>query len=340
MILLSLIFYLALSVIAHLTGIDSFFANRLYWLAALCLVSIAGAYGGAFALATYQPEVKRPLRNLMHLKGVRWICLATAVVILWIMSRWGDQTGWLSLAEWIVPVGLVALINGLGFEYMPRFLAEEEVPGKLVAPPELTPAEILQDYLKNFSWTHEGKSYSISLVIRQALYKDYASRPRLHISKWADEYVIQGICGEIRELAYRLVREGKTANTRKQASFILDFVQQCVTYTAEKEEYPQYPVETLVKQTGDCEDSVFLAAALLKVIGYKVALLLLPGHAALGIAGTSELAGFAVEHGDDHYYYCEMSAEGWTIGEISEEYKEAAIEVMVVPDLLIASLAG
>jgi len=35
-----------------------------------------------------------------------------------------------------------------------------------------------------------------------------------------------------------------------------------------------------------------------------------------------------------------MSAEGWTIGEISEEYKEAAIEVMVVPDMPIASLAG
>ena len=51
-------------------------------------------------------------------------------------------------------------------------------------------------------------------------------------------------------------------------------------------EYPKYPVETLQDGNGDCEDSAFLLASLLKNLKKDVALLIYSNHAAVGVAMT------------------------------------------------------
>jgi|GEM_PF-6220604 len=58
-------------------------------------------------------------------------------------------------------------------------------------------------------------------------------------------------------------------------------------------EYPKYPAQTLYDGYGDCEDSAFLLASILKKIGKDVALLRYSNHAAVAVAMTdSEIKSF------------------------------------------------
>jgi len=75
----------------------------------------------------------------------------------------------------------------------------------------------------------------------------------------------------------------------RKAELSLAFVQS-FTYigdnvTEAADEYPRYPVETLVDREGDCEDTAILLAAILDEMGYDVALLLFEefDHIGLGI---------------------------------------------------------
>jgi hypothetical protein len=94
-----------------------------------------------------------------------------------------------------------------------------------------------------------------------------------------------------------------------------------------------YPLETLLDGVGDCEDAVILAAALLKRLGYDVALLYYAGHCALGVAGAEGLPGDFVEDPQTgvRYFYGETTSEGWSLGQVPSRYREmeiAGIEVV------------
>jgi hypothetical protein len=63
------------------------------------------------------------------------------------------------------------------------------------------------------------------------------------------------------------------------------------------DEYPRYPIETLVDKGGDCEDTAILAASIIRGMGYGVVLLVFPktadspGHCAVGVAGEAGMPG-------------------------------------------------
>ena len=108
-------------------------------------------------------------------------------------------------------------------------------------------------------------------------------------------------------------------------------MQQIVTYAREKGEYPRYPVETLVDEKGDCEDFSILAASILHCMGYQTALMYVPGHAALGLAGTAGIDGVLKEHDGIRFYYCEMTGEGWKIGQLPDQHNETELTVVPIP---------
>ena len=75
------------------------------------------------------------------------------------------------------------------------------------------------------------------------------------------------------------------------------------------EEYPKYPIETLVDRSGDCEDLAALYVWVMQALGrtppcwpcrHPVG-----GHMAAGIAG---LRGACVTHNGTAYYYAETTA--------------------------------
>jgi len=73
----------------------------------------------------------------------------------------------------------------------------------------------------------------------------------------------------------------------EKVNLLISFVQS-LPYTFDNvstpfDEYPRFPIETLVFGGGDCEDTSILTSALLYEMGYDVILINPPGHMAVGI---------------------------------------------------------
>ena len=119
----------------------------------------------------------------------------------------------------------------------------------------------------------------------------------------------------------------------ERAEFIVAFVQS-LPYTSDSvttpyDEYPRYPIETLVENGGDCEDTSILMASLLDGLGYDVVLLRLPDHShmAIGIWGSESESGAHWEFNEKRYFYLETTGQGYEIGEIYQHYNGALAEI-------------
>lgn len=117
--------------------------------------------------------------------------------------------------------------------------------------------------------------------------------------------------------------------------FVVAFVQG-LPYVTDSEstgydEYPRYPMETLEEQGGDCEDTAILTATLLREMGYGAALIVLPGHCAVGVKGDPSVEGVYYEIDGIRYYYLETTGQDWPIGEIPEEYRDLRAKVLPLP---------
>jgi hypothetical protein len=176
-----------------------------------------------------------------------------------------------------------------------------------------------------------GSRFFTELLVNQGRYIQYHQQPRNLNPNHFDAYVTVSI-PEIETLAAQLTQLGQAQNfdTYDQLCNTLAFVQQGIRYTADLSpqtgqliEYPKYPLETLVEKKGDCEDQAILAAALLTCMGYKVALLILPPHVALGIAGFDNKLGSRVIHAPSGitYLYAETTTPNWLPGEVPRQFQ-------------------
>ncbi len=109
------------------------------------------------------------------------------------------------------------------------------------------------------------------------------------------------------------------------AELALSFVGGAIPY---KEAGLQLPAQTLVDD-GDCDCKSVLLAAILKNMGYKVALLKYPTHAAVGIAFDDHQIPKGREllyynYNGTKYYYCETTTAGWSIGQASDKIEKTA----------------
>ena len=122
-------------------------------------------------------------------------------------------------------------------------------------------------------------------------------------------------------------------------NFVLSFAQN-VPYTGDAEttgynEYPRYPIETIVDEGGDCEDTVVLFITILKEMGYDVALLLFASdeHMAAGVHVTQQFLAdwdedyspkYYVAQNGKNYAYCDTTFPGWRPGEQPPKIKGSA----------------
>lgn len=308
---------------------------------------------GVFFLINYtfsillSPEIKLLYSQILRLKGVRWLnfllfLLFSSFIVYQLINRRNlllDTNSLISLAG-----AISFLMSFLGIDYVPELKEEEyetldvslPVPlekiklkfDEIKTEPDIPSAEIA----KNFIWQYNEKEYQISaLCIRREIYEELKSKERvLNIHRWGEEYVSKGIVAEIHLLAKEFIRFGMNFGTYHEVGLVLSFVQSVIKYKREEGEYPKYPIETLVEGEGDCEDSSFLGAAILKAMGYEVVLLEMPGHIALGIAAEG-IPGEYIEHDGIKYYYCEMTSEGWKIGQIPEGIRKETITIIPIP---------
>ncbi len=179
---------------------------------------------------------------------------------------------------------------------------------------------------RSFTWMYNNVSWTLLGDFSRAAYNYYRARPHNRENNYA-EYVLsdydrQMLNGVIRK--FRDVGAGNGYSEYDNVMNIAAFVQS-MHYTSDSvttgyDEYPRYPLETLVDDGGDCEDTAILTAALIKELGYRVVLIQLPGHMAVGVEGSDSIQGTYYEYNKSRYYYLETTGAGWDLGELPKEY--------------------
>lgn len=179
---------------------------------------------------------------------------------------------------------------------------------------------------REYTWEYAGKEWAWELDIPQSLYEYYKGIPRpptpnysIYVTHPQDDILIEYLVSQIEKTAQEegfshLEKVGFTA------SFVQNLLYTADSVTTAYDEYPRYPVETLVDNGGDCEDTSILLASLLNAMGYGSILIVFPGnHAAVGVLSSDGMYGTYYEYGGDNYFYLETTDSGWRVGEIPEE---------------------
>jgi hypothetical protein len=214
------------------------------------------------------------------------------------------------------------------------------VPIQIISEPNESTDTITRDY----EWNYKGHDWTWNLSIPESLYDYYVARPRaqtedysIYVTHPNDDEYIDTIIGEIEEAA-----ADSGYDEIETVNFAVSFVQS-LTYATDNvttsfDEYPRYPIETLVDNGGDCEDTSILMTAILDAMGYGVVLISPPNHMAVGILGSEGMSGTYWEHNGGKYYYLETTDSGWEIGELPTEYTgESAIIYDIVPVPILTS---
>jgi transglutaminase-like putative cysteine protease len=207
--------------------------------------------------------------------------------------------------------------------------------------PSTEGSEDAEAFHRIYRWDYAGKRWEIKLDIPRSAYDHYASIDRKTLStieldegkpQWryayedfvsdpGDDTSIQAIADELQ----RLGRKQGWSDDRI-LSFTLTFVQS-MPYTADDvttryDEYPRFPIETLVDNGGDCEDTSILYASLILAMGYGAALVSPPGHMAVGVLADDGVPGQGYRHDGQWYLYAETTGDGYGIGEMPEAYRD------------------
>ncbi|HHE41957.1 MAG TPA: hypothetical protein ENL12_04875 [Dehalococcoidia bacterium] len=211
------------------------------------------------------------------------------------------------------------------------------VPGKATTqqPAHTVQCEVTDDGFieKSYEWTYwrfDDRVWKLSTRIPVSLYESYASRPRpqtRNYSVYATEDEDTAIIGD---LAHTLAQYAADLALGEQETiqFIATFVQQ-LTYTSDLEttgldDYARYPLETLVEEGGDCEDTSILLGKVLTILGYDVVMVRLPAHMAIGVAEGEGFCGTYYPYHDKKYFYLETTGEGGRLGIVPTEYEGQA----------------
>lgn len=217
----------------------------------------------------------------------------------------------------------------------------------LLAVPTALPIDVAAQsdeyYHKSFAWDYGGNHWKWNLSIPKALYDAYKDVPiRSRTRSGADGYGFLTTTNDyyLRALAQKLNETATSMDygTYDQVSFVLAFVQS-LTYTSDSvttgyDEYPRFPVETLVDEGGDCEDTSVLFATLTLILGYGTVYINPPNHYSVGILGDGLIGVYWTypEDSGNRYYYCETTGSGFKIGMLPEEFDGVAARVYEIDE--------
>ncbi|MCS4542095.1 MAG: hypothetical protein HY929_07250 [Euryarchaeota archaeon] len=195
------------------------------------------------------------------------------------------------------------------------------------------PPKSAETITRHYEMGYGGAKWKWDLKIPRSLYEYYKNRPRLptkdysiYITDPFDDQYIESLIKQFDEATAK-----KGYNEYEKVNFVIAFVQS-LQYTPDIvttgfDEYPRYPIETLVDHGGDCEDTSILTAALLNKMNYDVVLIELPKHMAVGILGGEGIYGAYYTENGKKYFYLETTGDGWKIGQIPDEYKDSTVKL-------------
>lgn len=189
----------------------------------------------------------------------------------------------------------------------------------------------------HYEWSYQGTGYQYDLSVPASLHDYYAGMDRLkdpnglpyyglYAKSPHDDAVLATMAADLQEIG-----DSQGMNDYELLSFVLSFVQG-MEYTSDDvttgfDEYPRFPVETLVARGGDCEDTSVLFATLAQAMGFDVVMFGPPGHMAVGVAVQEPDAFVGTWVGDTFYAFAETTGTGWKIGEVPDNYQDTQWEV-------------
>lgn len=187
--------------------------------------------------------------------------------------------------------------------------------------------------VRDFAWEYGSYEYTWSLKVPEAAYdyfKDLLRPPTMDYSVYIthplDDPYIDALANKLKETCER---DGLSQyqTVEMVAAFVQSLPYTLDSVTTPYDEYPRYPIETLVDEGGDCEDTSILLASILDKMDYGVVLIELPNHLALGIKGGEGAYGTYWEYAGDKYFYVETTGSGWSIGQLPDTYKDATAHI-------------
>ncbi len=209
--------------------------------------------------------------------------------------------------------------------------------------PQKAAAQTNGYYDKYFQWDYNGQHWTWNLSIPVDLYNAYKSVPvstRTHdgpagygfCTTTKDAYV-QNLAKELNDTANR-----QGYNSFDEVSFVLAFVQS-LPYTSDSvttghDEYPRFPIETLVDDGGDCEDTSILFATLTLIMGYGTVYINPPNHYAVGVLGDDLRGSYWTypEGSNKTYYYSETTGNGFMIGQLPDEFRGQSAYIYAIDE--------
>jgi len=207
----------------------------------------------------------------------------------------------------------------------------------------------------HYEWEHGYNKYSWDVAIPRELHQYAENKPRITVRELADysvnysvyitdprdDNLLKAMVASIDDL---VAREGLGEEERLYMAITLA---QNIPYGYDNEtkgdnEYPRYPVEMLVDNVGDCEDHALLAGALLREMGYDVALFTYPktsthaAHIALGVAEGRSLTFYGTSYSKDgkKYYCLDPTGKGYKVGDPTYAGESAYVSPIVPVPIL------
>ncbi len=186
---------------------------------------------------------------------------------------------------------------------------------------------------RTYHWSYAGKGWTWELEIPQSLCDYYSGLPRVPTNNYSIYVTHPSDDPYLSKLITRLLEaaDDEGYSEMETIGFAASFVQSLPYITDDVstgyDEYARYPVETLVNNGGDCEDTSILLASLIDGMGYSVVLINPPNHVAVGVAGGAGVYGTYWSYNDRKYYYLETTGENWGLGEIPDEYQDTQAKI-------------
>jgi PKD repeat protein len=125
-------------------------------------------------------------------------------------------------------------------------------------------------FLRHFEWDYGDRHFDWTISIPSSLYYEYQGRIRgLWEQRDYDDYVLDPLDDAYLEGLVDWIQTQVGTDFYATAECAFNFVQAAIDYAYDpaRFEYPRYPIETLVDETGDCEDTAILYASLIRALG-------------------------------------------------------------------------
>jgi predicted transglutaminase-like cysteine proteinase len=230
-----------------------------------------------------------------------------------------------------------------------EFLTEQTPTAKETPKSYTKSSNINEEYYESQGWKihtfrYENNGFYIPIPTIynpniQSIYKYYTSQPRKY-RDYTYYSIIDADVGKVYADYFTEYAQENNYDEWEKVSLVLAFVQS-LPYTSDSvttgyDEYPRFPIETLVDNGGDCEDTSILLASILRHMGYNTVLIELSDHMAVGVAISEEvitdwnqdysLIYYSDEFGNI-YAYAETTGSGYKIGQIPKEYEKSRFKI-------------